>query len=377
MGESNIVFFSLKGTDLPLAKNVAARLNISLGVMDCGFFSNQETKLTISSSVRNKDVYVMQVIQGEPNDCIMELLMMCYALKTACCRRVIAVVPYLPYSKQSKMRNRGAIPAKLFAQLLCRAGMDHMLTLDLHSKEVQGFYDCPVDNLRASPFLIQCIQERIRRYQEAVVVARHPGCAARANAFAERLQLNIAVLHGEHIHEDSDLCDGRQSPPAIRRSRFTSESSAECTVHIGDYENYGSELSTTYLLNLEHGLPTKVKKPLAIVGDVRNKIAIIVEDIVDDATMIVDAALILINGGALSVYVVATHGLFSGNSLKLIMDSKIEEVIVTNTLPLEHILTKCPKIRQVDISSVLSEAVRRIHNCESMSYLFRNIPLED
>ncbi|XP_057310368.1 phosphoribosyl pyrophosphate synthase-associated protein 1-like isoform X2 [Hydractinia symbiolongicarpus] len=363
MGESNIILFSLKGTDLLLAKNISKRLSISLGTMECRLFANKETKLTIETSVRNRDVYVLQVMDNNPNDCIMELLMMCYALKTACCRKVIVMVPYLPYSKQSKMRNRGAIPAKLLAKLLCRAGMDHMLTMDLHSKEVQGFYDCPVDNLRASPFLIQYIQERIPDYFEAVIVARHPGAAARANSFAERLQLNIAVLHGEQALEESDQCDGRNSPPAARRARsraISEMSDRDC-----------SEITVPL------GMPTKVKKPLTIVGDVKGKIAIIVEDIVDDAAVLCDAAKILKMEGANKIYVVATHGLFSGDAPRVLMESPIDEVIVTNTVPLENKLPSCPKIRSVDISPVLSEAVRRIHNGESMSYLFRNIPLED
>lgn len=359
MGESNIQLFSIKGNDLSIARNISSRLNIALGDMECRPFANQETRIKVETSVRNKNVFVLQVMKGDPNDCIMELLMMCYALKTASSRKVIGVVPYLPYSKQSKMRNRGAIPAKLLASLLCRAGMDHMLTMDLHSKEVQGFYDCPVDNLRASPFLIQYIQDRIPNYVEAVIVARHPGAAARANSFAERLQLNIAVLHGEQGQEDSDRCDGRHSPPPARRNR-----------------NRLSE-SVPHELALPLGMPTKIKKPLQIVGDVKDKICIIVEGIVDDTELLSDAARTLKSGGAVKIYVVATHGLFSGNAPQNLMDSQIDEVIVTNTVPLEEKVSACPKIRSVDISPILSEAVRRVHNGESMSYLFRNIPLED
>lgn len=359
MGESSVVLFSLKGTELPVAKNIASRLNISLGKMECGLFANKETNISVQTSVRNKDVYVLQVIKGDPNNCVMELLMMCYALKTSCCKRVIGVVPYLPYSKQSKMRNRGAIPAKMLAQLLCRAGMDHMITMDLHSKEVQGFYNCPVDNLRASPFLIQYIQERVD-YQNAVIVARQPGAAQRANSFAERLRLDFAVLHGQEMEEDSDKCDGRHSPPSLRRNRSQLRNS-----------------ESTVVSEIPIGLPQKVKKQLAIVGDVKDRVAIIVEDIVDDANVLKDAARILKNGGALKVYVVATHGLFSGDAPQVINDSQIDEVIVTNSVPLENKIRICPKIKTVDISPILSEAVRRIHNGESMSFLFRNIPLED
>lgn len=382
MGESNIVIFSPKGNDLPLAESIASRLSVSLGEMGCGTFENKETKMFVGTSVRNKDAYVLQVMKDDPNDSIMELLMACYALKTACCRKVIGIIPYLPYSKQSKMRNRGSIPAKLLADLLCRAGLDHMLTMDLHSKEVQGFYDCPVDNLRASPFLIQYIQDRISGYTDAVIVARHPGSAARANAFAERLQLNIAVLHGEHNQEDSEQCDGRQSPPVPRRRNrgYSESASNEILVSLDSVRSFERQSSNQGLYNTvlpPLGLPTKIKKPLSIVGDVAGKICIIVEDIVDDATVLVQAAKILRNGGAIRIYAVATHGLFSGDACSIINDSHIDEVIVTNTIPVEQKMKQCPKIKSVDISPLLSEAVRRIHNGESMSYLFRNIALED
>jgi len=376
ISSSQPVLFSLKGADLPLAKNIATRLSITLGEMVCGHFANKETSISIQTSVRNKDVYVLQVISDEPNDCIMELLMMCYALKTACCKHVICVVPYLPYSKQSKMRNRGAIPAKMLAQLLYKAGMSHMITMDLHSKEVQGFYDCPVDNLRASPFLIQYIQEKFD-YTNAVIIARQPGAALRANSFAERLRLDIAVIHGEQMEEDSDQCDGRHSPPALRRCRTnvtTSESKcAEYVQQLGSLTDNKYNLSPTPL-----GLPQKVKKPLSIVGEVFGRVAIILEDIIDDATVLCDAARLLKqNGGASKVYVVATHGLFSGDAPRVIQNSQIDEVIITNSVPVQSKTGICPKIKVVDISPILSEAVRRIHNGESMSYLFRNIPLED
>lgn len=273
------------------------------------------------------------------------------------------------------MRNRGAIPAKMLAQLLCRAGMDHMITMDLHSKEVQGFYDCPVDNLRASPFLIQYIQEKVIDYTNAVIVARQPGAALRANSFAERLRLDFAVLHGQQTEEDSDKCDGRHSPPSVRRTRThvtTSESRCQEVVQQLLNVQYPTPLG------LPAKVPVKVKKPLTIVGEVNNRVVIIVEDIVDDANVLVDAAQMLKQTcGALKVYVVATHGLFSGDAPAVIMNSQIDEVMVTSTVPVDNKISICPKIKVVDISPILSEAVRRIHNGESMSYLFRNIPLED
>merc|ERR1712002_954454 len=126
------------------------------------------------------------------------MLIMAYACKTSSARKIIGVIPYLPYCKQSKMRKRGAIVSKLLAQMISKAGFSHLITMDLHQKEIQGFFDIPVDNLRASPFLIQYIQEKVPDYRNAVIVARHPGAVKRASSIAERLRLGIAVVHGEH-----------------------------------------------------------------------------------------------------------------------------------------------------------------------------------
>ena len=182
----------------------------------------------IRESVRGKDVYIIQTGSKDVNDSLMELLIMCYACKTSSCKNVIGVVPYIPYSKQTKMKRRGNISLKLIAQMMTKAGFDHIITLDLHSKESIGFFDCAIDNLRASPFLIQYIQgiiqpiclirllesfykcchviliypliillECIPDYRNSVIVAKNPLAARRATSYAERLRLGIAVIHGE------------------------------------------------------------------------------------------------------------------------------------------------------------------------------------
>jgi ribose-phosphate pyrophosphokinase len=139
---------------------------------------------------------------------------MCYACKTSCARNIIGVIPYLPYSKQSKMKKRGCVVSKLIAKMLTNAGMTHLITMDLHQKEIQGFFDIPVDNLRASPFLINYIQHKIPDYKNSIIVARNPGQAKRATAFAERLGLGIAVIHGDTEKDiESESIDGRNSPP--------------------------------------------------------------------------------------------------------------------------------------------------------------------
>ncbi|KAL0594724.1 Phosphoribosyl pyrophosphate synthase-associated protein 1 [Plecturocebus cupreus] len=163
------------------------------------------------------------------NTAVMELLIMAYALKTSCARNIIGVIPYFPYSKQSKMRKRGSIVCKLLASMLAKAGLTHIITMDLHQKEIQGFFSFPVDNLRASPFLLQYIQEEIPNYRNAVIVAKSPDAAKRAQSYAERLRLGLAVIHGEAQCTELDMDDGRHSPPMVKNA----------TVHPGLELPYG------------------------------------------------------------------------------------------------------------------------------------------
>ncbi|EGW04688.1 Phosphoribosyl pyrophosphate synthetase-associated protein 1 [Cricetulus griseus] len=286
------------------------------------------------------------------NTAVMELLIMAYALKTACARNIIGVIPYFPYSKQSKMRKRGSIVCKLLASMLAKAGLTHIITMDLHQKEIQGFFSFPVDNLRASPFLLQYIQEEIPNYRNAVIVAKSPDAAKRAQSYAERLRLGLAVIHGEAQCTELDMDDGRHSPPMVKNA----------TVHPG--------LELPLMM-------AKEKPPITVVGDVGGRIAIIVDDIIDDVESFVAAAEILKERGAYKIYVMATHGILSAEAPRLIEESSIDEVVVTNTVPHELQKLQCPKIKTVDISLILSEAIRRIHNGESMAYLFRNITVDD
>ncbi|XP_030637090.1 phosphoribosyl pyrophosphate synthase-associated protein 1-like isoform X4 [Chanos chanos] len=291
-------------------------------------------------------------ITEDVNTAIMELLIMAYALKTSCAQNIIGVIPYFPYSKQCKMRKRGSIVCKLLASMLAKAGLTHIITMDLHQKEIQGFFTFPVDNLRASPFLIQYIQEEIPDYRNAVIVAKSPSAAKRAQSFAERLRLGLAVMHGEPQCSESDMADGRNSPPAVRTSTGPP----------------GLELPL---------MMAKEKPPITVVGDVGGRIAIIVDDIIDDVEDFVAAAEILKERGAYKIYIMATHGLLSAEAPRLIEESAIDEVVVTNTVPHEVQKLQCPKIKTVDVSMILAEAIRRIHNGESMAYLFRNIAVDD
>uniref|UniRef100_A0A023F9K4 Putative ribose-phosphate pyrophosphokinase n=1 Tax=Triatoma infestans TaxID=30076 RepID=A0A023F9K4_TRIIF len=340
-----------------LATLIASRLGVKTGGCNVTYKTNRETVVEIGDSVRGKDIYIIQTGTKDVNNNIMELLIMAYACKTSSAKSIVAVIPYLPYSKQCKMRKRGCIVTKLLAKMMCNSGLTHVITMDLHQKEIQGFFDCPVDNLRASPFLLQYIQECIPDYRNAVIVARNPGSANKATSYAERLRLGIAVIHGEQKEAESDMVDGRYSPPPAPRdvaSRIMSAPAPGVPWH-----------------------PAKEKPPINVVGDVGGRIAIMVDDMIDDVQAFVTAAEVLKERGVYKIYVMATHGLLSSDAPRLIEDSPIDEVVVTNTIPHELQKLQCHKIKTVDISVLLSEAIRRIHNKESMSYLFKNVTLED
>uniref|UniRef100_A0A4W3H6B3 Phosphoribosyl pyrophosphate synthetase associated protein 1 n=2 Tax=Callorhinchus milii TaxID=7868 RepID=A0A4W3H6B3_CALMI len=335
-----------------LSKKITERLGVELGKAVVYQEPNRETRVEIKESVRGQDIFIIQTIPRDVNTAVMELLIMAYACKTSCARNIIGVIPYFPYSKQCKMRKRGSIVCKLLASMLSKAGLTHIITMDLHQKEIQGFFNIPIDNLRASPFLLQYIQEEIPDYRNAIIVAKSPAAAKRAQSYAERLRLGLAVIHGEAQYAEYDMVDGRHSPPAVKNT----------TIHTG--------------LELPLMMP-KEKPPITVVGDVGGRIAIIVDDIIDDVDGFVAAAEILKERGAYKIYVMATHGLLSADAPCLIEESAINEVVVTNTIPHEVQKLQCPKIKTVDVSMILSEAIRRIHNGESMSYLFRNITVDD
>ncbi|XP_075946388.1 phosphoribosyl pyrophosphate synthase-associated protein 1-like [Anarhichas minor] len=339
-----------------LAKKITERLGVELGKSLVYQEPNRETRVDVKESVRGQDIFIIQTIPRDVNTAIMELLVMAYALKTSCAKNIIGVIPYFPYSKQCKMRKRGSIVCKLLASMLAKAGLTHIITMDLHQKEIQGFFSFPVDNLRASPFLIQYIQEEIPDYRNAIIVAKSPSAAKRAQSYAERLRLGLAVMHGEAHHSELDMVDGRNSPP------FSPPPSRTTQGHTG--------LEIPLMM-------AKEKPPITVVGDVGGRIAIIVDDIIDDVEDFVAAAEILKERGAYKIYIMATHGLLSADAPRIIEESAIDEVVVTNTVPHEVQKLQCPKIKTVDVSMILAEAIRRTHNGESMAYLFRNIAVDD
>ncbi|KAH7641013.1 phosphoribosyl pyrophosphate synthase-associated protein 2-like protein [Dermatophagoides farinae] len=330
------------------AKLIAERLGVRLGACSIYHSSNRETVAEIGDSVRGRDVYIVQTGAKDVNNVVMESLILAYACKTSSAKNIVGVFPYMPYSKQSKMRKRGCIAAKLMAKLFCKSGFTHIITMDLHQKEVQGFFDIPVDNLRASPFLLQYIQESIPDYRNAVIVAKDPGLTKKATSYAERLRLGIAVIHGEQKVSDSDQIDGRSSPPPHNNlSTSPSASSSSLESRIIDVR-----------LDIIPSLAEKNKPPMTVVGDVMGRIAIIVDDLIDDVAAFVAAAEVLKDRGAYKIYVLATHGLLSQDAPRLIEESPINEVVVTNTVPHEVQKLQCAKIKTVDISILISEAIR-------------------
>lgn len=303
-----------------IAQLIAGRLNLSLGKATTKKFSNKETNVEIGESVRGEDVYIVQSGCGEINDNLMELFIMINACKIASASRVTAVIPCFPYSRQDKKgKSRAPITAKLLANLVSVAGADHVITIDLHASQIQGFFNIPVDNLYAEPAITKWIKDSIPDWKSCVMVSPDAGGVKRMTAIADRLDIDFAIIHKE-------------------RER-------------------ANEGDSTVL-----------------VGDVRNRIAIMVDDLADTCDTIVKGAESLREKGASKIYAICTHGIFAGDAIEKINGSCLEKLVVTNTIPQERNMKLCPKLETIDISVMLAEAIRRTHYAESVSYLFTNVP---
>jgi len=284
-------------------------------------FANGETNVEIGESVRGEDVYIVQSGCGEVNDNLMELLIMINACKIASAERITAVIPVYPYARQDKKdKSRAPISAKLVANMLSVAGADHIITMDLHASQIQGFFDIPVDNLYAEPAVVKWIRENIPTFkEEAIVVSPDAGGAKRVTSIADRLNIDFALIHKER--------------------------------------KKANEVAS-----------------MVLVGDAKGKIAILIDDMADTCGTIVEAAQKLIDDGAKKIYAILTHGIFSGEALNRINNSHFEAIVVTNTIPQDRNMRACNKIQVIDVSMMFAEAVRRTHNGESVSYLFENVP---
>ncbi|XP_028401325.1 ribose-phosphate pyrophosphokinase 2-like [Dendronephthya gigantea] len=304
-----------------LAKLICERLGISLGRCTLKKFSNKETSVEVGESVRGEDVFIIQSGCGDINDNLMELLILINACKIASAERVTAVIPCFPYARQDKKdKSRAPISAKLVANMLSVAGADHIITMDLHASQIQGFFDIPVDNLYAEPAVLKWIKENVTDWNESVIVSPDAGGAKRVTSIADRLNVEFALIHKER--------------------------------------KKANEVAS-----------------MVLVGDVKNKIAILVDDMADTCGTLGLACQKLKDAGAKQIFAILTHGILSGPALSRIDATDIEAVVVTNTIPQDEKMRICSRLKVIDISMILGEAIRRTHNGESVSYLFNHVPL--
>ncbi|MDD2501813.1 MAG: ribose-phosphate pyrophosphokinase [Geobacter sp.] len=302
-------------SNLNLAQKICDALGVPLGNAGVKTFSDGEVMVEIGENVRGRDVYVVQSTCAPTNNNLMELLVMTDALKRASAATITAVIPYYGYARQDrKAAPRTPISAKLVADLVTTAGVDRVVTIDLHAAQIQGFFNIPVDNLYAAPVILNHLKERFAG-QDIVMVTPDAGGTERARGFAKRLQCPMALI------------DKRRTGP-------------------------------------------NVAEVMHLIGDVKGKIAIILDDMIDTAGTLTQAAGALKQNGAAMIYAAATHGVLSGPAIDRINGSVIEEVLLTDTIPLGERADRTSKIKVLSVAPLLAEAIRRIHEDESVSSLF-------
>jgi len=298
-----------------LAGEICRHLGITPGKALVGTFKNEETRVRIEENVRGADAFVIQSTCSPVDHHIMELLLMADALRRASADRVTAVIPYYGYAKQEKKTaGREPISAKLVADLITTAGVDRVVAMDLHAAAIEGFFQIPVDHLRANPMMASALRERLGDDEDVVVVSPDSGGVARANDFRGRIAGHLAIIAKQRPQPDT-------------------------------------------------------AEVLDMVGDVRGKTAVIVDDMISTGGTLIEAAEMLVERGAAEVYACATHGIFAGGAADLIQASCIKEVITTNTIPLADGRRRS-KIHPISVAPLLAEAIRRIHRHESVSALF-------
>lgn len=313
---ANLMLFS-GGANTALAQRVADRLHLDLGSMDVGRFSDGEVTVEVHENVRGKDVFLMQSTCAPTNDNLMELLIMADAMHRASAQRVTAVVPYYGYARQDRRPRsaRVAISAKVVADMISTVGIDRILTVDLHADQIQGFFNIPVDNIYGSPVLVDHIAAQ--RYENPIVVSPDVGGVVRARAIAKQIDdLDLAIID-------------KRRPQA------------------------------------------NVTKVMNVIGDVKGKTCIMVDDIVDTAGTLCTAAEALKDEGAAEVVCYITHAVFSGPAIERIGNSHIDRMVVTDTIPLSAAANACEKIHQLSLDRLLAESIRRVSNEESISAMFR------
>lgn len=299
-----------------LSKGIARKLNMRLGMITVGRFSDGEILVEVKENIRGKDVFVIQPICSPANEYLMELLVMIDAFKRASASRIIAVIPYYGYARQDRRPHSARVPitAKLVANMITTAGANRILTVDLHTEQVQGFFDIPVDNVYASPILLGDIWRQ--KYTNLIIVSPDVGGVVRARALAK---------------------------------------------HVGDAD----------LAIIDKRRPKdNVSEVMHIIGDISGKTCIIIDDLVDTAGTLCSAAFALKEKGALKVIAYCTHPVLSGAAEENIRNSVLDKLIVTDTIPLSSKLLAIDKIRQLSVQEILAETIRRIAESESVSSLY-------
>ena len=301
-------------SNVSLSHMICEHLGIPLGKAQVKKFSDGEINVEINESVRGMDVFVVQSTCPPVNNHLMELLILIDALKRASASRISAVIPYYGYARQDKkVFPRASISAKLVADLITTAGASRLLTIELHASQIQGFFNIPVDHLYASPILLDYLKERFQR--DLVIVSPDAGGVERARAFAKRLNVALAII------------DKRRDMPNVAEVMY-------------------------------------------IIGDVRGKDSILLDDMVDTGGTLSNAALALKEEGVENVYAYCTHPVLSGRAIDRLMESPLQEVIVTDTIPLRGEAVSCKKLKVLSVAPLLAEAIKRIHRDESVSSLF-------
>ncbi len=298
-----------------LAAEVARRLNISLGRANVGRFSDGEVSVEIQEHVRGRDVFILQPTCAPSNENLMELLIMVDALNRASAGRITTVIPYFGYSRQDRRVRSARVPiaAKLVADLLTAAGVHRVLTMDLHAEQIQGFFSIPVDNIYSLPIMLADVWKK--DIQGLMVVSPDVGGVVRARALAKRLECDLAIID-------------KRRPKA------------------------------------------NVSEVMNIIGDVKGRTCVLMDDIVDTAGTLCKAASALKSHGAKQVLAYCVHPVLSGPAVSRINDSDLDELVVTDTIPLNEEAQLSPRIRQLSVADVLAETIRRINNEESVSSLF-------
>ena len=313
MMETSICVFS-GNSNRPLAESICSILGIELGSAEVKKFSDGETSVDIHQSIRGKDIYIVQSTCSPTNEHLMELLVMLDAVRRASAKRVTAVIPYFGYARQDRKASpRTPITAKLVANLLTTAGADRVLTMDLHAGQIQGFFDIPVDNLYAKPVMLNYIREKYTNH--LCIVSPDAGGVERARAYAKPLKADLAIIDKKRERaNESDV--------------------------------------------------------MHIIGEVKDKICLLIDDMVDTAGTLTNGAAALREAGASKVAACCTHAVLSGPAISRISKSPLEELVVTDTIPLKDEAAACKKITVLSVAPLLAEAIKRILSDESVSELF-------